>query len=382
MITNFGTLYAGHIDLDDIGLQGVPVNDRRFHNDRIASAFEKAEAIAKVLDKNGYDIFWLAEHHFQHEGYECIPNILMLSTHLAHLTKRIRFGCGFNVTPMWHPLRLAEDYATADILTGGRVVFGAGRGYHTREVEVFGAPLLDREANRDLFEEQMEIIFKAFNQDSFSHRGKHYNIPPEVPYRGYQLKEITLVPRPLNTPVECWQPIVSASQRGLDFMVKHGIKGIIGGGLASDQVVKAWRDVLSRSGNDRKLGEDLLMGFSFHIAETEEKAIKEARVFFEENLKMFAPLGLVKGITEEQLQSMGDPSKAPFTKFPTIEEAVKNGAWLCGPPELIIEKLMDVQDRYPGLEYVNVGNAIGTPQSVIEEQLEWFGKEIIPAFKG
>src|SRR5256886_17101756 len=64
-------------------------------------------------------------------------------------------------------------------------------GYHTREVETFGAPLLDQPANRELFEEQVDIIFKAFNNESFSHKGKHYTLPPEVPYRGYQLKELT-----------------------------------------------------------------------------------------------------------------------------------------------------------------------------------------------
>ena len=126
---------------------------------------------------------------------------------------------------MWHPLRLAEDFATADILTSGRVVFGVGRGYHTREVEAFGAPMLDQDANRELFEEQVEIIFKAFNERSFSHQGKHYTLPPQVPYRGYELTELTLVPRPLHRPVECWQPIVSASQRGLDFMAQHGHQG-------------------------------------------------------------------------------------------------------------------------------------------------------------
>jgi len=66
------------------------------------------------------------------------------------------------------PLRLAEDYATADILTGGRIIFGVGRGYHTREVETFGSPLLDQQANRELFEEQVDIIFRAFTRRSFS----------------------------------------------------------------------------------------------------------------------------------------------------------------------------------------------------------------------
>ena len=93
------------------------------------------------MDRLGFDTLWLAEHHFQHEGYEALPNILMCAVHLAHVTKQLKIGCGFNITPMWHPLRLAEDFATADILTKGRTVFGVGRGYHTREVETFGAPM-------------------------------------------------------------------------------------------------------------------------------------------------------------------------------------------------------------------------------------------------
>src|SRR5713101_9525827 len=171
--------------------------------------------------------FWTAEHHFQREGYECIPNVLLLNVYLASQTARLKLGCGFNITPMWHPLRLAEDFAMADVLTHGRVLFGIGRGYHTREVETFGAPMRDAEANRELFEEQVEIMLTAFNEESFSYRGKYYTLPPEVPYRGYQLREITLVPRPLHRPVEIWQPMVSGNPRGIGFMVRHGIKGMI-----------------------------------------------------------------------------------------------------------------------------------------------------------
>src|SRR6201993_1907068 len=234
-ISKFTTVYAGHIDFPDHGQDATPANERRFTNDQLASVFEKSEAIAKTMDRLGYDMMWMAQPHFQQEGYECIPNILMLAVHLCHVTQNIKIGCGFNITPMWHPLRLAEDFAVADILTKGRTVFGVGRGYHTREVETFGAPMMDGEANRELFEEQVEIIFKAFNEESFSHKGKHYTLPPGRPYRGYTLKELTLVPRPIHRPVECWQPIVSANARGLDFMVKHGIKGAVGGGAATMQ---------------------------------------------------------------------------------------------------------------------------------------------------
>jgi alkanesulfonate monooxygenase SsuD/methylene tetrahydromethanopterin reductase-like flavin-dependent oxidoreductase (luciferase family) len=187
MIRKFGSLYIGHVDLADIGFGGIPVNDRRLSDEQLATVFAKAESIARLMDRLGYETLWLGEHHFQHEGHECIPNPLLLGVHLSRLTGRLRFGCAFNVTPNWHPLRLAEDYATADILTNGRIVFGVGRGYHSREVETLGSPLIDQDANRELFEEQVEIIFKAFNEPSFSHHGRHYQIPPPVPYRGYRL---------------------------------------------------------------------------------------------------------------------------------------------------------------------------------------------------
>ncbi len=385
MITRFGSLFAGHVDLDDLGFDATPANERWLPDERLAGVFDKTQAIAQVLDRTGYDMFWLAEHHFQREGYECIPNILMMAVHLAHLTENIKIGCGFNIVPMWHPLRLAEDFATADILTGGRVVFGVGRGYHSREVEAFGAPMLDQDANRELFEEGVEVIFKAFNQRAFSHQGKHYTIPPRVPYRGYELREITLVPRPREAPVECWQPVVSASQRGLDFMARHGIKGIIGGGAASggasEKVIAAFREARARHGRETQLGGDLCIGFSFYLADTEDQAIREATPFFEENMKMFAPLGFVPGLTPEQIEAVADPARIHQAGLPTLHNAIKAGAWLCGPPSLVIEKLMALQERYPGLEMINVGQPVGTPQPVILEQLEWFSREVMPAFK-
>ena len=387
MITKFDSLYAGHVDMTDIGYGGTAVNDRKFGNDHLMTVYSKAEAIAKTLDTNGFDTMWMAEHHFQPEGYECIPNLIMLNVHLAHMTKNIKFGCGFNIAPMWHPLRLAEDYATADILTNGRVIFGVGRGYHTREVETFGSNITDQDANREEFEEAVDIIFKAFNNESFSHKGKYYTLPPEVPYRGYTLKELTLVPRPKTLPVECWQPIQGGTQRALDFMAKHGIKGILGGGVAEggvmDSIMIGYRDALVRAGKtDAQLGEGVSVGFHFHLAPTVEQAIKEAKGYYEENLKMFGPLRLHRGLTDEQIDIMSDPRRAPDGGLPSIEDAVESQAFLAGPPDRIIEQLKAVEAEYPALERIGMSHPMGTPQNVITEQLEWFGKEVMPAFKG
>lgn len=384
MLKYFSTLYAGHVDMEDTGQYATPVNERLYPNEHLITAFDKAEAMARLLDDLGYDIFWIAEHHFQREGYECIPNLLLFYVHLAHITKRLRFGCGFNIAPMWHPLRLAEDFAVADYLTNGRIIFGVGRGYHTREVETFGSPMLDQEANRELFEEQVDIIFKAFNEESFSHQGKYYTIPPKVPYRGYELKEITLVPRPTRRPVECWQPIVSASPRGLDFMIKHRIKGIVGGGsaLMAEAPIHAYREAAQRAGIDLKPGEDLCIGVSFHLADTREKAIREATPFYEEYVKMFGPLGFVRGLTPAQIDAIGRRGGWAEARIPTLEDACKAGSWYCGPPEGFIAYLQSLEEKYPGLEYINVGSAsVGVPKDIILEQLTWFAKEVMPAFK-
>jgi len=385
MITKFDSSYAGHIDMENLGYGGTPVNDRRFSNEKLATTLTKAVEMAKVMDRAGFHAFWMAEHHFQYEGYEGIPNVLMMAMHLVHVTQRLKIGCGFNIAPMWHPLRLAEDYAMADILSEGRVIFGVGRGYHTREVETFGAPLLDQNANRELFEEQVDIVFKAFNEESFSHQGKYYTLPPEVPYRGYTLKELTLVPRPLRRPVECWQPIQSGSQRAFDFMAKHGICGVIGGGSAEggavDRHMVAFRDAYARAGRQIELGERLSLGYQFYIAESREAGIREAAKYYEENMKMFGELRLVRALTEEQIEAMRDPKRAVMTKLPRIEDAVKAGGFLTGTADDIVAQLKAVEQRYPGLDRVTCSMAIGVPLNVALEQLQRFSEEVMPAFK-
>ena len=383
MIRNFSASYAGHVVDDNIGFDGTPANDRWYSNEKLAETFDWALDIAKHLDRLGYNEFWLAENHFQPEGYEGIPNLLMLNLYLATQTERLRFGCGFNITPMWHPLRLAEDFAMADILTKGRVIFGVGRGYHTREVETFDAPMLDADANREMFEEQVEIILKAFREESFSHNGKHYQIPARVPYRGYLLENISLVPRPLNQPVEVWQPLVSGNPRGIDFMAKMGIKPLISNTPepALRERLSMYQEAAMTNGRELQLGENVALGFRIFIAETQEKAVQQAKPYFEEAMKFAAPLGLMP-LRQEQVEAVANPSRFRGVDLPTLEDSVSAGTWLCGPPGLIIEHLQKVEEEYPGVERVNVGSVMGMPREVFKDQLAWFADEVMPAFPG
>src|SRR5690242_15352349 len=335
MIKRFHVLYVGQIELDNIGLQGTPANDRRYPNEQLSEVFWTARDVARHMDELGYYAFWTAEHHFQREGYECLPNLIQLGLWLATHTQRLKFGCAFNVLPMWHPIRLAEDYAMADIVTDGRVIMGIGRGYHTREVETFGAPLLDAEANRELFEEQLQLLLKCFNEESFHHKGKYYECPPPVPYRGYQLEEITMVPRPKHLPVEIWMPI--ASGKTIDMMARYGFKAMVtlNGEKILDDVIRAYQDACHRHGQQKKLGQDVIWGAGVYLADTAEEAIRRVEPAHDERYKWFAPFGFVR-YADEQGRTWGTPG-APASRTPTLKDGVQQKAWFCGPPKHVID---------------------------------------------
>src|SRR2546425_1391646 len=378
MLKNFHVLYVGQIELDNIGLAGTPANDRRYSAERLREVFATARDVAQLMERLGYDVLWTAEHHFQREGYECLPNLIQLGLWLATQTERLKFGCAFNILPMWHPIRLAEDYAVADIVTDGRVILGVGRGYHTREVETFGAPMLDNAANKELFEEQMEVLMKALNEEAFSHHGKHYDIPPPVQYRGYELTEITLVPRPIHRPVEIWQPI--ASGKTLEYIATRGIKGMVtlNGEMIFDQVARAYRDAAARAGRPLQLGQDLCWGVGVYLAPTQEEAMRRLEPAHDERYKWFAPFGFVR-YADEHGRPWGTPG-AP-ARVPTLREGIEQKAWLCGPPRQIVEAIREFEARYPGLDQVMLHWPEGVPAREYQDQLRRFAREVMPAFR-
>jgi len=171
----------------------------------------------------------------------------------------------------------------------------------------------------------------------------------------------------------------------MDFMAKYGIQGVVGGGSAEGgamhRVVQAWQEAHARLGQHLELGERLCFGFHFYIADNREQGMREAAKYYEENLKMFGPLRLVRALTDEQIEIMADPARAPYAKLPRIEDAVNSGGFLCGSPEQIIEHLKALEERYPGLDRISVSLSVGVPQKVAVEQLERFGTEVMPAFK-
>ena len=187
---HFGAFFYGTVDMPDAGIDGPPAHRRNYGQDDYRRAYADLIAYTKACDALGYDSVWSAEHHFHNHGFEVVPNVLLLNAVLAQHTRRVRLGALIHVLTTWHPVHFAEDYALADVLAGGRLLCGLGRGTEERESNVFGVNVgysnnADDVHNREVFEEQVEIFKVATANERFSYRGKYYTIPPEgLTFRG------------------------------------------------------------------------------------------------------------------------------------------------------------------------------------------------------
>ena len=146
------------------------------------------------------------------------------------------------------------------------------------------------------------------------------------------------------------------------------------------KVVLAWQEAHAKLGKPIELGERLCFGFHFYMADSREQGMKKAGKYYEENLKMFGELRLVRALTEEQIEIMRDPAKAPTAKLPRIEDAVKAGGFLCGNGDDLIAHLKALEQKYPALDRISVSLSVGVPEKIALEQLERFAKEVMPVF--
>ena len=148
---------------------------------------------AVYAEELGFDAIWIAEHHFT--NYGIVPSPAVLGAAIAARTKRIRIGIAVAVLPFHDPIRLAEDYAMLDVLSGGRLEFGVGRGYQPHEFKAFGIPMSEA---RSRFDEAVEVIDGLWRNERFSYAGQHF-----------QFDNLQLYPRPLQQPPQMWMAAVS-----------------------------------------------------------------------------------------------------------------------------------------------------------------------------
>ena len=167
-------------------------------------------------------------------------------------------------------------------------------------------------------------------------------------------------------------------------MARHGIKGVMGGGAgpggADPDVVRAYQAAQAEVGKETELGENLIVGLDIHLGKIRDAAIKEVQPYFEENIKMFGPLGFTPRLSREQVTALNNPRPEDFAAIPSTAEFIDNGHYQFGTPQYLIDEIGKLQDAFPGLETVTVQPVIPIPKTRMFEQLQWFAEEVMPEF--
>ncbi|MEM7339010.1 MAG: LLM class flavin-dependent oxidoreductase [Actinomycetota bacterium] len=378
----FGAFLFGGVEMPDAGA-GPPLStERRYSNAEMWRATEQIINSGVLADQLGFDSFWLTEHHFQYEGYEVLPNGLMIGAILAERTDDIRIGMAFNVVPQWHPLKLAEDFATLHNISGGRAILGVGRGTVPRESEVLGSMIgsFDNpdqraadEFNRTQFAEAMEVIQLALTKETFSFHGEVYDFPPPgIPDRGGFVEELTLVPRPLH-PFEVWQAVTSPPT--LEAVPRQGWGGVFWL-LHHDELITRWSRFaeIYEGAHQRPLamGEKRQLVVNVCVEDSHEAAIESVRNGHDEFWKFLGPYGWSRGYRSP------DGTPWPPGMIPTLEDSLEQKTWLVGTADEVAEQLAWFDDRL-GLENVLFFPGMpGDAYAKVDEQLARLAETVMP----
>ncbi len=380
-----GAFFFGGVEMSDAGAGAPNPMDRRYDNQTCWDATMKYIDAGIAADRLGFDSFWTTEHHFQYEGYEVIPNGLLISTWIAAKTQNVRLGAMFNVVPQWHPLRLAEDFATLHNLSGGRGILGVGRGTVPREILHLNNDHIsigshdnpdqvsDDARNREWFEEAMEVVRTSLTQESFSFTGKYFQLPvPGIPDRGKTVTELTLVPRPIH-PFETWQAATSPPTVEYCPVVDHGAVFWNQHPTFIKRMWDRYGELHEQThGSNLARGDKRMLVVSTRIEDTHDEAMRTARNGHDEFWKFLGPYGWSRGYMGPDGKPVGPGL------IPTLEESMEQKTILVGTAEEVAADIQMYRDLL-GCDYITIfPHLVGDPYSKAVEQMERFMTEVLP----
>jgi luciferase family oxidoreductase group 1 len=322
--------------------------------------YARAVDLAQAAETLGFHNVWLAEHHFSTYGYLSRP--AQLATYLAGRTTRIRVGTAVIVVPLHHPLVVAEEIATLDLLSGGRLDVGLGRGYQHYEFERFG---LELESGRARWEESIDIILRAFEGRPFSYDGKLFTIP-----------ETTVFPQPLQKPrPPIW--ITAQSPDSVENAVRRGFNVLTGGFGVPIERMAEFRRLFDRTVAEVEPAERLKVGVQRAVYVTESAA--DARAAAEEaRWNMRVTLSL-RNHYERVEQGRAVP--VPASSEPGVEDLLDRFL-VIGTPDTVIRQIQRIE-REVGITHFNCSFWFGDlEQPRVLRSMELFAREVMPAFGG
>lgn len=323
---------------------------------------------ADYAEELGFDSVWLAEHHRSEFG--TMPRPAVMAAAIAERTARMRIGVGVSILPFDNPVRVAEDWAMVDVLSGGRLNFGAGRGYQPREFEVMRA---DPNASREVFAEALDVILGLWNADGlFTYKGEHF-----------EFTDIEIYPKPVQQPIPVW--VAAVSPATFKLAASRDLQVITGPGLQILDELKEGNIEAARiliAGGRDPASIDFPMHVVIHLHETREAALQS----FEGPIEWYFDQLNRDGIHPAHART---PARGYETYIesakrmqgaPTLEGAVQAGIALVGDPEDARARVRELRDEI-GLKQLlcvfNIGDI--THEDVLRTMKLW-AEEVMPHF--
>ena len=228
----------------------------------LPTVYARALQRIEIMDCGGYDAVWLTEHHFS--DYSVCPSIPVMGAHVAARTRRLRIGTGVTLAALYHPLRLAEEIALLDILSGGRVNWGAGRGFDEREFRAFKIEIGESQAR---FREAVDVVMHAWASDRLTYNGNFFSF-----------NDVEVLPKPLQHPhPPIW--VAAGSPEATKWAACEGHSILIGPHGTHAEIGQQWeryRDWLSENGHTI-VGREIPTARLLAIARTDAEAAEVAR---------------------------------------------------------------------------------------------------------
>lgn len=333
----------------DIGLMFSFRNPAQWRRP-FAEVYADELATIRHAEAQGIDTIWLTEHHFVDDGYS--PSVVTIAAAIAAVTERVRIGFNLLLLPLHDAVSLAEDIATADVISGGRLDPGFGQGYAPHEFAGYGIPLSQRLSR---FVEGLDVLQGLWSQDTFSYEGKHYKVDGA-----------RLVPKPVQDPMPIW--IGATTPPGVRRAGRRGANLL---GLGGAALQKEYEQARRTAGYDAAGGKVLQLHWG-HIADTDDQAWDEAAPHFHHLMSVYQEFANASG-------GQGGPKPG---QVPPIEELRNPEERLMfrpviGAPDTVAATLNRVFGRVPGT-HLAMGMLPGMPPERSRRFIDRLVQEVVP----
>ncbi len=340
------------------------------------AAFDGDMRQFELAEELGYDTIWLAEHLFS--TYGVCTSTQVLAAAVAQRTTRIKIGTAVVVIPFNHPLRTASDFALVDVLSHGRLLFGAGRAYQPHEFVGLGVPM---EQSREMYAEGLDLVIRAWTEETVTHKGKFWTVPEPV----------EVLPKPVQTPhppiyQACISPdsFASAAESGCNLQLASPFTYRTYRESWIDKLEESLQDyerACERHGRDPKAAERMLL-LPFFVAETSE----EAQSVFANHVEWFYNKvtnnqASVKGLPEDVKGyelTMRESRRTLAEGYLNFSSLYKYGAAIADDPQTCAEKLCMLRDRLGITEFALWMNIGGISGKHAEGAMRLAAQEVFP----